>query len=107
MRALVRFAARLSTLVAAVALLVIGSPTSASAQCVAPTYNGGLPVRAGNCPEGVAGGASGLVWAVVVLAVGVWLVRALSRSRSAADAELGLIDEVFGQEERTEAGEGQ
>lgn len=107
MTSVARIGVRLFALVAAVALLVLGSPSSASAQCVAPTYNGGLPVRAGSCPEGVAGGASGLAWAVVVLAVGVWVVRALSRSRSAADAELGLIDEVFGQEEQAESGEGQ
>lgn len=51
MTSVARIGVRLFALVAAVALLVLGSPSSASAQCVAPTYNGGLPVRAGSCPE--------------------------------------------------------
>ncbi|KOU55071.1 hypothetical protein ADK57_45875 [Streptomyces sp. MMG1533] len=88
---------RLSALAAASALLVLGTPSPASAQCAAPTYHGGLPLRVGQCPEGVAGGAAAGVWALLVLAAGLWLASALSRSRTTTDADLAAIDEVFSQ----------
>ncbi|KPI06254.1 hypothetical protein OK074_4232 [Actinobacteria bacterium OK074] len=87
---------RLAALAAATVLLVLGTSAPASAQCAAPTYHGGLPVRVGACPEGVAGGASGGVWAVVVLAVGLWIAYARSRSGATTEADLGVIDAVFG-----------
>ncbi|GAA1317207.1 hypothetical protein GCM10009647_046890 [Streptomyces sanglieri] len=82
---------------AATAALVLGAPSPASAECAAPTYHGGLPLRVGECPEAVAGGAAAGVWALLILAVGLWLASALVRSRTTADADLGLIDEVFSQ----------
>ncbi|MFE7072254.1 hypothetical protein ACFU96_19445 [Streptomyces sp. NPDC057620] len=103
--AITALAIRMAALSAAVAFLLLGSPPSASAQCAAPTYHGGLPIRAGSCPEGVARGASGVVWAVAVTGAGVWLARAVARSRSSGDSDLALIDEVFGGEERSGDGE--
>ncbi|MEU6353126.1 hypothetical protein ABZ896_28015 [Streptomyces sp. NPDC047072] len=90
---------RLSTLVAAAATLVLGTPSSASAQCAAPTYHGGLPLWIGTCPETVAGGASAAVWVLIVLTAGLWAARALARSDSGGTTDLQLIDRVFDQEE--------
>ncbi|MER5938832.1 hypothetical protein ABT121_16095 [Streptomyces sp. NPDC001928] len=89
--------ARLSALASATATLVLGTPSPASAECAAPTYHGGLPLHVGECPEAVAGGASAGVWALLILAAGLWLAWALSRSRAATDADLATIDEVFSQ----------
>ncbi|MDO0914956.1 hypothetical protein QQM39_30265 [Streptomyces sp. DT2A-34] len=89
--------ARLSALATATATLVLGTPAPASAECAAPTYHGGLPLHVGECPEAVAGGASAGVWALLLLAAGVWLASALSRSRGGTDADLTVIDEVFSQ----------
>ncbi|WP_187284719.1 hypothetical protein [Streptomyces sp. uw30] len=94
--------ARLSALVTATATLVLGTPSPASAECAAPTYHGGLPLHVGECPEAVAGGASAGVWALLLLAAGLWLASALSRSRAGTDADLATIDEVFSQERRAD-----
>ncbi|MEU6347932.1 hypothetical protein ABZ896_01230 [Streptomyces sp. NPDC047072] len=88
-------ALRLLAPAAAVVLLVLGDPAPAAAQCAPPAYHGDLPGAAGSCPQGTAGGASALVWAVVVLAAGLWLARAVSRSRAATDADLATTDAVF------------
>ncbi|MFJ9211807.1 hypothetical protein [Streptomyces sp. NPDC102264] len=89
---------------AAVTALVLGTPSPASAECAAPTYHGGLPLRVGECPEAVAGGAAAGVWVLLVLAAGLWLASALSRSRAATDADLETIDKVFTHEGQTEEG---
>ncbi|MFJ3496946.1 hypothetical protein ACIPPJ_25615 [Streptomyces sp. NPDC086091] len=97
-------AVRLSALAAAVAVLVLGAPPPASAQCAASTYHGGLPLWTGTCPEGVAGGASVAAVALAVLAAGGWLARAWSRGRDRADADLALLDEVFDSTPHMETG---
>ncbi|MEU7051390.1 hypothetical protein [Streptomyces eurythermus] len=96
---------RLAALTAATATLVLGTPSLASAQCAAPTYHGGLPLRVGECPETVAGGASAGAVAFVVLAAVLGLARALSRGRATTDGDLTTIDEVFGDAEHGNAGE--
>ncbi|MFE9728613.1 hypothetical protein ACFYQ5_34840 [Streptomyces sp. NPDC005794] len=95
---------RLSALTAATAALVIGAPSPASAECAAPTYHGGLPLRVGECPEAVAGGAAAGVWALLVLVAGLWLASALSRSRASTDADLRTVDRVFTNQGQTEDG---
>ncbi len=62
-------------------------------------------MRVGACPEGVAGGASGAVWAVVVLAAGLWIAYARSRSRATADTDLEVIDAVFSEAVTEAAGD--
>ncbi|MEV5884816.1 hypothetical protein AB0L74_19130 [Streptomyces sp. NPDC052020] len=94
----------LSALVSAAVLLVLASPSPASAQCAAPTYHGGMPVRVGACPETVAGGASLAVWAVVIGAAVLWVWRALLRSRPEVEEDLALIDDVFQEGERRHGG---
>ncbi|MER5360764.1 hypothetical protein [Streptomyces sp. NPDC002785] len=95
---------RLSALAVATAALVLGAPSPASAECAAPTYHGGLPLRVGECPEAIASGAAAGVWALLVLVAGLWLASALSRSRASTDADLGTIDRVFTHEDQTEDG---
>lgn len=90
-------AVRLLALAAATVLLVLGGPSSASAQCLPPAYHSDLPGGSGTCPEQVAGSASAVVWAVLVLAAGLWLARALSRSRDTTDDDLAVVDSVFSQ----------
>jgi hypothetical protein len=89
---------RLSALAATTAILVLGTSSPASAECAAPTYHGGLPLRVGECPEAVAGGAAAGLWALLVLGAGFWLTFVLSRSRARTDADLAAIDEVFSQD---------
>ncbi|MFF5157936.1 hypothetical protein ACFY3N_17070 [Streptomyces sp. NPDC000348] len=88
-------AMRLFTPATATAALVLGTPSPASAQCAAPTYHGGIPLWIGECPEAVAGGASAVVWAVVIAVAGLWIARALSRSDHGETTDLRLIDRVF------------
>lgn len=95
---------RLFALAAATAPLVLGTPSPASAQCAAPAYHGGVPLWIGECPEAVAGGASAAVWALVIVAAGLWIARALSRSDSGEATDLQLIDRVF-EGEPTDAGD--
>jgi hypothetical protein len=89
--------ARHSALAAATAILVLGTPSPASAQCAAPTYHGGLPLHIGECPEAIAGGAVAGAWALAVLTAGLWCAFACSRSRAETEADLAVIDEIFTQ----------
>ncbi|MBT2384379.1 hypothetical protein [Streptomyces sp. ISL-11] len=89
------WAVRASALATATALLVLGAPATASAQCADPHYHGGRTFPGGSCPENVADAASGTVWAVLVLAAGLWIAVALSRHRSTTAADLAAIDEAF------------
>lgn len=95
---------RLSTLAVAGAALVLGTSPPASAECAAPTYHGGLPLRVGECPEAVAGGAAAGAWYLLALVAGLWFASALSRSRASTDTDLGTMDRVFTHEDRTEDG---
>ncbi|GGZ21913.1 hypothetical protein CP967_33575 [Streptomyces nitrosporeus] len=88
-------AVRLFTLTTATTALVLGATSPASAQCAAPTYHGGIPLWIGECPETVAGGASAVVWAVVIAVAVLWIARALSRPESPEAGDLELIDQVF------------
>jgi hypothetical protein len=97
-------AVRLSVLALATAAQVLGAPATASAMCAAPTYHGGMPLWIGECSEAVAGGASAAVWGAVVVAVGLWVARALVGSDSRS-ADLRLIDRVFDPETSDEAGD--
>lgn len=97
--------ARLSALATAVATLVLGTSSPAAAECAAPTYHGGLPLHVGDCPEAVAGGAAAGVWVLLILAAGVWIASALSRSRGGTNADLAVIDEVFSQNPQVTAAE--
>lgn len=92
-------AIRLLAWAAAVLVLVLGCPVPASAQCLPPAYHGDVPGAAGSCPQGAASGASAVVWAVAVLAVGLWLARAFSRSRATTEADLATTDAVFTEHE--------
>ncbi|GAA2717056.1 MULTISPECIES: hypothetical protein [Streptomyces] len=87
--------ARPAGLAVATALLVLGAPASASAQCADPNYRGTRTFPGGSCPTTVAGTASAGVWAVLVLAAALWLARLLTRSRSTTDADLAMLDAVF------------
>ncbi|MGW3283066.1 hypothetical protein ACWDR3_00300 [Streptomyces sp. NPDC001002] len=91
-------AVRLCALIVAVVLVVLDGPSSASAQCLPPAYHGDLPGSTGSCPGRTVAEASGVVWAVLVLAVGLWLARAQFRSRAETDADLELVDSVFRQD---------
>ncbi|OEJ23574.1 hypothetical protein AR457_02725 [Streptomyces agglomeratus] len=87
---------RLPALATATALLVLGAPASAVAQCSNPDYKGSRSFPGGACPEHVAGFASGAMWGLLALAAGLWLISALRRSRSETDTDLAAIDAVFG-----------
>ncbi|MEV4433029.1 hypothetical protein [Streptomyces sp. NPDC049585] len=87
--------ARTSALAVATALLVLGAPASASAQCADPNYRGTRTFPGGSCPTTVAQTASAGVWAVLVLAAALGLAHLLSRSRSTTDADLAMLDAVF------------
>ncbi|MDT0449424.1 hypothetical protein [Streptomyces hesseae] len=95
--------ARLSALAVAVPLLVLGTPAAASAQCSEPNYRGSRTFPGGSCPEQVADTASGVVWAVLVLAAALWVALALSRSRATTDADLALVDATFSHAATAEA----
>ncbi len=86
---------RLSALVVAGPLLVLGAPGSAVAQCSEANYRGSRTFPGGSCPATVANTASGVVWAVLVLAAVLWIALALSRSRATTDADLALVDATF------------
>ncbi|MER6997219.1 hypothetical protein [Streptomyces sp. NPDC000410] len=86
---------RLSALATATALLVLGTPASASAQCSDPNYKGSRSFPGGSCPEYVANTSSAAVWALLVLAGGLWLAFAWSRSRDTTIADLAVVDAVF------------
>ncbi|GGX23621.1 hypothetical protein [Streptomyces chryseus] len=96
--------ARLLAVATATALLVLVAPVSAAAQCSNPDYKGSRSFPGGACPENVAGIASGAVWALLVLAAGLWLASALRRSRSETATDLTTIDSVFGAASNEEAG---
>ncbi|MCZ4604971.1 hypothetical protein O3S80_14715 [Streptomyces sp. Lzd4kr] len=97
---------RLSAAAAATLTLVLGSSSPASAECAAPTYHGGLPLRIGACPEAVAAGASAMVWAVLLLAAGLWIAHGLTRPDSRDASDLELIDRVFSPERPVESEDG-
>ncbi|MFG2205687.1 hypothetical protein [Streptomyces sp. NPDC048638] len=96
-------AVRLTTLAAATALLVLATPATASAQCSGPNYRGTRTFPGGDCPEPTAIAASGTVWALLLLAAGLWLTLARRRSRSATTADLALVDATFTQAATTTA----
>lgn len=51
------------------------------------------------CPEGVAEGAFAVVWAVSVIAVGLWVARGLARPDCGEATDLQLIDRAFDHKE--------
>ncbi|MDG4860618.1 hypothetical protein P8605_21045 [Streptomyces sp. T-3] len=93
---------RLSAVVMTVALFVLATPTSASAQCSNPTAPGSKLLPGTQCPEGTATTASALVWGLAVIALILWLVRTMTRLRSTTDADVQVIDTVFSHPETTE-----
>ncbi|MGW1616600.1 hypothetical protein ACWCQZ_45685 [Streptomyces sp. NPDC002285] len=97
---------RLSAVAAATVTLVVGTSAPASAECAAPTYHGGLPLRIGDCPEAVAAGASAVVWAVLLIAAGLWIAHGLTRPDSREASDLELIDRVFSHEQPIESEDG-
>ncbi|MFF8280861.1 hypothetical protein ACF05T_33170 [Streptomyces lateritius] len=97
---------RLLALATATALLVLGAPASAAAQCSNPDYKGIRSFPGGACPQHVAGIASGVVWALLTLAAGLWLISALRRSRSETDTDLATIDAVFSDASNEESAAG-
>ncbi|MFE2879364.1 hypothetical protein ACFXG6_25205 [Streptomyces roseus] len=94
-------AVRLTSLAAAAALLVLGSPSTAFAQCAEPNYRGSGAFPGPGCPAHAAGVASGVVWAVLAVVAGLWLVHALSRSRAGTTADLAVMDAVFSDRDAT------